>query len=44
MIESLLKMYDEAIVPIDDVRSTKVYRSKVALNLIETFLVKELRQ
>ena len=44
MIYSLLTMYDDKIVPIDDVRSTKVYRSKVALNLIETFLVKELGQ
>ena len=30
MMESLLKMYDDKIVPIDDVRSTKVYRSNVA--------------
>lgn len=44
MIKSLLAMYDDRIVAIDDVRSTKVYRSKVALNLIETFLVKELGQ
>jgi CO/xanthine dehydrogenase FAD-binding subunit len=44
MIQELLMLYDDKIVPIDDVRSTKVYRSKVALNLIETFLVKELKQ
>ncbi len=43
-VNSLLRMFDDKIVPIDDVRSTKVYRSKVALNLIETFLAKELRQ
>jgi xanthine dehydrogenase FAD-binding subunit len=44
MIESVLMMVDDKIVPIDDVRSTKIYRSKVALNLIEVFLIKELRQ
>jgi CO/xanthine dehydrogenase FAD-binding subunit len=43
-IDDVLRMYDAKIVPIDDVRSTKVYRSSVALNLIETFLVKEIRQ
>jgi CO/xanthine dehydrogenase FAD-binding subunit len=42
MMELILKMFDDNIVPIDDIRSTKDYRSKVALNLIETFLVKEL--
>lgn len=40
-IDRFLRMYDEKIVPIDDVRSTKIYRSKVACNLIKTFLTKE---
>lgn len=44
MVNSVLRMFDDKIVPIDDVRSTKAYRSNVALNLIETFLAKELRQ
>jgi xanthine dehydrogenase FAD-binding subunit len=41
-IDRFLRMYDEKIVPIDDVRSTKIYRSKVACNLIKTFLTKEM--
>lgn len=41
-IDSILKCIDDSIAAIDDVRSTKDYRSKVALNLIKTFLVKEL--
>ena len=44
MIESILNIIDDSIVAIDDVRSTKDYRSKVALNLIKTFLIKELGQ
>ncbi len=37
-IESIVEDYSTVIVPIDDQRSTAVYRKRVALNLLEKFL------
>lgn len=37
-LEELLRSYDALIQPIDDQRSTAVYRKKVALNLLHLFL------
>ncbi len=42
IISEVLNIVANKITPIDDVRSTQEYRTKVACNLIETFLVKEL--
>ncbi len=36
--------YGAMVVPIDDQRSTAVYRKKVALNLLELFISKELKE
>lgn len=41
-LEIGLKVYDPLITPIDDVRSSKTYRKKVALNLLKDFLDKEM--
>ncbi len=41
-ISSILKDYSTIIVPIDDQRSTAVYRKQVCLNLLEDFLKEEL--
>jgi xanthine dehydrogenase FAD-binding subunit len=38
LISSILEDYSTVIVPIDDQRSTAVYRKKVALNLLEKYL------
>ena len=37
-ISSILEDYSTVIVPIDDQRSSAVYRKKVALNLLEKYL------
>jgi CO/xanthine dehydrogenase FAD-binding subunit len=39
-IKHILNQYQELIKPIDDQRSNKIYRSQVALNLIEDFIRK----
>jgi xanthine dehydrogenase FAD-binding subunit len=38
VLPEILKLYDEAIRPIDDQRSSAAYRRKVALRLIEVFV------
>lgn len=42
--ETMMESYGAMIVPIDDQRSTAVYRKRVALNLLELFLGKELKK
>jgi|LGVF01.2.fsa_nt_gb CO/xanthine dehydrogenase FAD-binding subunit len=37
-ISNIIKDYDEIVKPIDDQRSTKEYRKKVALNLLKDFI------
>lgn len=44
MASSLVDSYGAMVVPIDDQRSTAVYRKKVALNLLELFISKELKE
>lgn len=41
-LKTALPKYDQLLTPIDDLRSTQSYRKKVALNLLEDFIKKEL--
>lgn len=42
VLDEVLSCVTERLKPIDDVRSNRIYRTKVACNLVETFLTKEL--
>jgi Aerobic-type carbon monoxide dehydrogenase, middle subunit CoxM/CutM homologs len=42
LLNKILAYYDNLLNPIDDLRSTREYRKKVSLQLLENFLVKEL--
>jgi xanthine dehydrogenase iron-sulfur cluster and FAD-binding subunit A len=37
-IDDMLNRYDPWIQPIDDQRSTKIYRKKVAMNILQEFI------
>ncbi len=42
-IDEIVSLYDSLIKPIDDQRSTAIYRKKVVLNLFKKFLIEEFK-